>query len=139
MEDNLISRNSSDCEMEQENVRFEVNDLEFCFTCGTILPLPSLEDHLMCRLCKKTIKINQWNGKTLKNVYLINASEYLNETVKHTGLKSEDFMGTLVDRKCSKCGHEGMTYSTRQTRSADEGQTVFYGCPKCKSQEIEHS
>ena len=37
--------------------RFEVNDLEFCSTCGTILPLPTLEDNLMCRLCKKTINI----------------------------------------------------------------------------------
>ena len=81
--------------------------------------------------------LKEWNGKTLKNVYTINASDYLNETPLHdasnkTGLKSEDFLGTLVDRKCSKCGHEGMTYSTRQTRSADEGQTVFFGCPKCK-------
>lgn len=38
--------------------RFEVNDLEFCSTCGTILPLPTFDDHLMCRLCKKTIQIS---------------------------------------------------------------------------------
>ena len=31
----------------------------------------------------------------------------------YEGLKSEDFLGTFVDRKCSKCGHEGMTFSTR--------------------------
>ena len=31
----------------------------------------------------------------------------------YDGLKSEDFLGTFVDRKCSKCGHEGMTFSTR--------------------------
>lgn len=37
--------------------RFEVNDLEFCSTCGTILPLPSMNDNLMCKLCKKSIDI----------------------------------------------------------------------------------
>ena len=50
----------------------------------------------------------------------------------HEGLKSEDFKGATVDRKCPKCLNDQMTYHTRQTRSADEGQTVFFLCPRCK-------
>ena len=37
-----------------------------------------------------------------------------------------------AQRKCSKCGNETMTYVTKQTRSADEGQTVFYTCTRCR-------
>ncbi|GIL73690.1 hypothetical protein Vretimale_5426 [Volvox reticuliferus] len=36
-----------------------------------------------------------------------------------------------VDEPCPKCQHRPMEYYTMQLRSADEGQTVFYECPKC--------
>lgn len=41
-----------------DSLEFKVDDLEFCTTCGTILPLPTPDECLMCRLCKKTIQIN---------------------------------------------------------------------------------
>lgn len=34
-------------------------------------------------------------------------------------------------KKCSKCNSE-LVIITAQTRSADEGMTVFYNCKKCK-------
>lgn len=40
--------------------------------------------------------------------------------------------GPIVERRCPKCGNEKMSYATLQLRSADEGQTVFYTCTKCK-------
>lgn len=40
--------------------------------------------------------------------------------------------GPVVDRKCPQCNNDKMSYATLQLRSADEGQTVFYTCTKCK-------
>lgn len=47
--------------------------------------------------------------------------------------------GPVVERKCPKCGNERMSYATLQLRSADEGQTIFYTCTKCKHKETENS
>lgn len=44
-----------------------------------------------------------------------------------------------VEHTCPKCNHNLASYTTQQTRSADEGQTVFYTCLKCKNRSIEYS
>lgn len=53
--------------------------------------------------------------------------------------KKEGDEGPIVERKCPKCGNDKMSYATLQLRSADEGQTVFYTCTKCKYKENENS
>ena len=41
--------------------------------------------------------------------------------------------------RCPKCDSERMSYAAIQLRSADEGQTVFFTCVKCKFKESENS
>lgn len=49
-----------------------------------------------------------------------------------TDKKDEGNEGPIVERICPKCKNDKMSYATLQLRSADEGQTVFYTCTKCK-------
>lgn len=46
--------------------------------------------------------------------------------------EKEEAEGPIVERKCPQCQNDKMSYATLQLRSADEGQTVFYTCTKCK-------
>jgi DNA-directed RNA polymerase I subunit RPA12 len=60
-------------------------------------------------------------------------------TVKEKEQKDEGAEGPVIERICSKCGNDKMSYATLQLRSADEGQTVFYTCTKCHHKETENS
>ncbi len=46
--------------------------------------------------------------------------------------KNEQSLGPIAEKTCKKCGFNQMAYATVQLRSADEGQTVFYTCMKCR-------
>lgn len=43
----------------------------------------------------------------------------------------------VTQTPCEKCGHPEVTFTTAQLRSADEGSTVFFTCPKCNHKYVE--
>lgn len=44
-----------------------------------------------------------------------------------------------IQEDCPKCGHNRLYFWTRQTRSADEGQTCYYQCMRCDFRKAENS
>ncbi|XP_015909828.1 DNA-directed RNA polymerase I subunit RPA12 [Parasteatoda tepidariorum] len=116
-----------------------VGDAEFCFECGTILPLPGREPFIVCVGCGFKNDINIFNGITVEYETKYNSKNSFKRR-KENEKNADSATGPMVqDRVCSKCGNQGMSYATLQTRSADEGQTVFYSCPNCQHQELENS
>ncbi|XP_069073862.1 DNA-directed RNA polymerase I subunit RPA12 [Pleurodeles waltl] len=113
------------------------SESDFCPDCGSVLPLPGMQDAVICPQCKYSINVKDFEAKQIQSCMVFNKRESL---MVHMEADEEDeIKGPLVDRKCLRCGHEGMVYHTRQMRSADEGQTVFYTCTKCRFQEKEDS
>lgn len=109
-------------------------DIDFCPECGAILPLPGDRASICCKVCDFQVDVSEFHGKEIHTFVVYNKEEG-----DWTTRKTVDSSGPLVDRNCPQCGHEGMSYATLQTRSADEGQTVFYTCPECKFKEKENS
>ncbi|CAL1544461.1 unnamed protein product [Lymnaea stagnalis] len=122
------------------------SDLHFCPLCGSVLPLPTVgEEIIPCSRCPFKRNIREYEGVVEKFVLYFNEPK---KSKSNTSLENSDdvqesrvseFQGPTVERHCPKCNHDIMMYTTRQTRSADEGQTVFYTCVSCKFQDIEYS
>lgn len=114
-------------------------DPDFCVECGTILPLPGSKDRVICLACGSSVSIQVFDGLTSVSVIQYNHKGKYKQKKQKEKEQIDTVSGPLVDRECAKCGNPSMSYATIQTRSADEGQTVFYSCPKCKYSENENS
>ncbi|XP_053907963.1 DNA-directed RNA polymerase I subunit RPA12 [Cuculus canorus] len=110
--------------------------LDFCPECGSVLPRPGPPSTVRCPRCAFTLHSADFEGKIVRSTVEFNRLE---AGGGRGGDPEPHLGGPLVERRCPHCGHEGMAYHTRQMRSADEGQTVFYTCPRCRFQEKEDS
>ncbi|XP_049606459.1 DNA-directed RNA polymerase I subunit RPA12 isoform X1 [Syngnathus scovelli] len=114
-----------------------IGDPNFCPECGNVLPLPGMEDAICCPRCSFSISVSELSGREIRSTVVFNPvdkSSMVQESSNDTEVK-----GPVIDRRCSRCNKEGMIYHTRQMRSADEGQTVFFTCMHCRYQEKEDS
>uniref|UniRef100_A0ACD5WDU4 Uncharacterized protein n=2 Tax=Avena sativa TaxID=4498 RepID=A0ACD5WDU4_AVESA len=99
----------------------------FCGVCGTLLNLDSIHC-ASCPLCGFKRMAKDMEDKETR--YSLDAEDIRRE------LKIQPFVDVVVqkavvDATCPKCMHPQLEYYQKQLRSADEGATTFYECPKC--------
>ncbi|KAJ8933738.1 hypothetical protein NQ314_013831 [Rhamnusium bicolor] len=117
----------------------------FCPDCGSILPSLTGTGGVTCYTCNRLFAgdlMEVYQSSCVKYTIHFNSREAKEKNIqdeKRIKAEEEDVEGPIVERKCSRCGNEKMSYATLQLRSADEGQTVFYTCTKCKFKESENS
>lgn len=106
---------------------------EFCSECGTVLPLPaSAPITVTCSFCR-----SRWHIEPVRDKLVYRIEKIYQKRV--VDIKDKAMENPVVDKICDRCGHDKMSYACRQTRSADEGQTVFYTCTKCKYNIVENA
>lgn len=132
--------------LEQEAIEFR--DV-FCPVCGTFFDLRQVGTEYHCRKCqtrKDCLKSSYSGGPENRMMFTRSVAAFpaatawleralLAKKQMETEGEEEDRVGAqraLVAEECPKCKNPKMYFWTQQLRSADEGQTVFYECPKCE-------
>lgn len=95
--------------------------MEFCPKCGSLIV--EKKNKFGCMKCSYTSK-----GKVK-----LETTEELAK-LKKTAVIGEKEGNTMptVPAACPKCGNKEAYFWTSQTRSADEAETKFFKCTKCK-------
>ncbi|KAH7652885.1 DNA-directed RNA polymerase subunit/transcription factor S protein [Dioscorea alata] len=109
-------------------------DFLFCSLCGNLLSLNSPRV-ASCETCGFKRNAREIIGREIR--YSITAEDIIRELnmepilSRETDRESEKVNRAVVNERCPQCNHPQLEYYTKQLRSADEGQTIFYECPSC--------
>ncbi|MEA3330012.1 MAG: transcription factor S [Nanoarchaeota archaeon] len=96
--------------------------MEFCPKCGSVLEEKG--KNFGCVRC----------GYRVKGKVKIESKENIKETQEIGVVKEKDMdVFPVVAFICKKCGNKKSYFWTSQTRSADEAETRFFKCTKCKN------
>lgn len=104
---------------------------EFCGACGAVLLLCA-GGATACDVCGSSLP-NEEAGGGLKLVTRRRLAP--SETLRQLTEAATDVGGAqeaVISETCPQCKNDKMSFHTAQLRSADEGQTIFYTCLKCK-------
>jgi DNA-directed RNA polymerase subunit M len=99
----------------------------FCPKCGSLLK-PSTVGSKKIMACSCGFKDKDTKDATIKEAVDHSAEpkvEVVNENQDMQSLPQ-------VEEKCPECEHEMARFWTVQTRAADEPETKFFRCEKCK-------
>jgi len=110
-------------------------EIDFCPSCGSLLPSLTAKGDVTCVCCKYVVPCRLFDEQVIRYTVHFNCQDNIVKKKKD----DENADGPVIERKCPKCGHDKMSYAAIQLRSADEGQTVFFTCLKCKYKESENS
>ena len=95
--------------------------MEFCPKCGSVLI--EKRKNFGCLKCNYSAK-----GKVK-----IESTEDMKEMKELVVVKDKETNVTPVTSAvCPKCGHKEAYFWSTQTRAADEAETKFFKCVKCK-------
>lgn len=98
--------------------------MNFCPKCKSLMI--STEGHFLCKKCGHT----EEPGENAENMTI--RSKRVEKDI--VIIDEPDQIRTLptVTAKCPECGNDTAEWWLRQLRSADESETRFYRCIKCK-------
>lgn len=107
----------------------------FCDACGTLLDPPeSSHAEVACALCGAVAPHALFLAHEVRTVLTTGAlggAGDVDDRETEAAAKGKNAERALVAEQCERCRHPEMYFYTMQLRSADEGQTVFYECPRC--------
>lgn len=93
----------------------------FCPKCGSVLLPHKSKDKVIVK-CKCGYKGEIENAVITEKVEKQKEIEVVEERTTHP----------VVEAECPKCGNDKAEYWTSQTRAADEAETRFFKCTKCR-------